>query len=109
MKCRKSASNAIVRSKRETRRPSEFASTKHERLFRSNRHGGRDRAAQARDVLALRPSDQDLNRRRMDVDLKRFFSRYVEAHDRSGVPTEPIRVSALRARLSGIDEARPAP
>src|SRR5262245_54218937 len=109
MKCRKSASSAIVTFKRETGRLSEFTSTEHERPFRSNRHGGRDRAGQARDVLALCPSDQDLNRRRMDVDLKRFFSRYLEAHDRSGVPAKPIRVSALRALLSGLGEARPAP
>src|SRR5262245_21698830 len=109
MKFRKSASSAIVTSKRDTGRPSELASPGDERPFRSNRHGGWDRAGQARDVLASRPSDQDLNRRRMDVDLKRFFSRYLEAHDRSSVPAESIRVSAFHAFLSGLDEARPAP
>jgi len=93
----------------ETGRHSELAAPEHERPFRSNRHGWRDRAGKARDVLALRPSDQDRKRRGMDVDLKRFFSRYLEAHDASGVPAVPIRVSALRALLSGIDEARPAP
>src|SRR5215510_969493 len=89
--------------------PPGLASPEQERPFRSNRHGGRDWTGQARDVMALRPSDQDRNRRGMDVDLKRFFSRYLEAHYPSGVPAVPIRVSALRALLSGIDDARPAP
>ena len=96
-------------SKRETGRPCELASPARERHFRSNSHGGRDRAGQPRGVLSSRPSDQDRNRPRMDVDLKRFFSRHLEAHDRSGVAAEPIPVRALRALLSGLDEARPAP